>query len=152
MNAPPYAAPQHRHLCARAAVTLLRAREDAYPAAITAGKITAEDADRGLHLARCIAEQWRWVFDKGQPACPAFDERTDRFGAFNFEMAAELGRAADRQRVIAARKPSDAGAEELAELYGALAWHQRTHAGAAWIVHIVDVERSAAAKALARAA
>lgn len=143
MTAPSFTAPQHRRLCARAALTLLRTREQAYPAAVEAGKITAADADHGIHLARCIVEQWRWVVDKARPACPEFDERTDRFGAFNFELAAELERAAERQRSIATRKPADAGAAELADLYEALAWHQRTHAGAAWIVHIVDVERSA---------
>lgn len=150
--APALAAPQHRHLCARAALTLLRTREQSYPAAVEAGKITAVDAERGIHLARCIVAQWRWVLDKAKPPCPEFDERTDLFGAFNFELAAELVRAAERQRSIALRKPANAGAAELADLYEALAWHQRTHAGAAWIVHIVDVERSAAAKALARAA
>ena len=143
MTAPALTAAQHRHLCARAALTLLRTREDAYPAAIEAKKITATDAERGLHLARCIVEQWRWVLDKGRAPSPEFDERTDRFGAFNFEMAAELTRAAERQRAIAKRKPADEGAGQLADLYEALAWHQRTHAGAAWIVHIVDVERSA---------
>jgi hypothetical protein len=152
MTAPAFTAPQHRHLCARAAANLLRTREEAYPAAIEAGKITPADAERGTHLARCIVEQWRWVMDKARPACPEFDEHADRFGALNFELAAELTRAAERQRAIATRKPADAGAAQLADLYEALAWHQRTHAGAAWIVHIVDVERSAAGKALARAA
>ncbi|WP_230781540.1 hypothetical protein [Sphingomonas sp. Leaf37] len=145
-------APQHRHLCARAAINLLRTREAAYPAAIEAGKITPADADRGLHLTRCIVEQWRWIMDKAWPPCPQFDECTDRFGAYNFELAAEITRAAERQRAIAKRKPADEAAAQLADLFEALAWHQRTHAGAAWIVHIVDVERSAACKALARAA
>lgn len=152
MTAPALTAPQHRRQCARAALALLRTREQGYPAAVEAGKITAAEADRGIHLARCIVEQWRWVIHKAQPPCPEFDERTDLFGAFNFELAAELDRAAERQRSIATRKPADAGAAELADLYEALAWHQRTHAGAAWIVHIVDVERSVAAKALERAA
>ncbi|USU06318.1 hypothetical protein NF699_06555 [Sphingomonadaceae bacterium OTU29LAMAA1] len=152
MVAPQYAAPQHRHLCARAAVTLLRTREEGYPARIEAQKITADDAERGIHLARCIVEQWRWIMDKARPPCPEFNERTDRFGAYNFELAAEITRAAERQLAIAKRKPADEAAAQLADLFGALAWHQRTHAGAAWIVHIVDVERSAAGKALARAA
>jgi hypothetical protein len=152
MTPPALTAPQHRRQCARAALTLLHAREQGYPAAVEAGKITAADAERGIHLARCIVDQWRWVIDKAQPPCPEFDERTDRFGAFNFELAAELDRAAERQRAIANRKAADASAAELANLYEALAWHQQTHAGAAWIVHIVDVERSAAAKALVRAA
>ena len=152
MTPPGLSAPQHRHLCARAALTLLRTREAAYSALIEAGKITPADAERGLHLARCIVAQWRWIMDKARPPCPEFDERTDRFGAPNFELAAELTRAAERQRAIAKRKPADASAAQLAALYEALAWHQRTHTGAAWIVHIVDVERSAATKALARAA
>lgn len=141
MTVPPYTTPQHRHLCARAAVMLLRAREEAYPAAIAAKRITSADADRGIHLARCLVEQWRWIIDQARPPCPAFDERTDRFGAFNFELSADLDRAADRQRLIAKRSPTDEDAAQLAELYAALAWLQRTHAGAAWIVHIVDVER-----------
>ena len=152
MTPPALATPQHRHLCARAALTLLRTREEAYPAAIEAGKITPADAERGIHVARCIVEQWRWVVDRAQPPCPEFDEHADRFGAFNFELAAELIRAAERQRAIATRKPTDAGAAQLADLYEALAWHQRTNAGAAWIVHIVDVERSAANQRMEKAA
>jgi hypothetical protein len=153
MTAPALTAPQHRHLCARAAITLLRTREEGYPAAIQAKKITASDAERGIHLARCVVEQWRWIMDKARPHCPEFDERTDRFGAYNFELAAELTRAAERQRAIATRKPAGEAAAQLADLYEALAWHQRTHAAAAWIVHIVDVERSAAAaQVIARAA
>jgi hypothetical protein len=152
MTIPALTAPRHRRQCARAAVALLRTREQGYPVAVKAGKITAADADRGIHLARCIVEQWQWVVDKTQSPCPEFNERTDRFGAFNFELAAELVRAAERQRSIASRKPTDVGAAELADLYEALAWHQRTHAGAAWIVHIVDVERSARSIDTAKAA
>lgn len=152
MTGPVLTAPQHRHLCGRAALTLLRTREEGYPAAIEAKKITIDDAERGLRLAQCIVEQWRWVLDKAQPPCPAFDERTDRFGALNFELAAEMARSAERQRAIAKRKPADAAAAQLADLYEALAWHQRTHAGAAWIVHIVDVERSVGPASMAKAA
>jgi hypothetical protein len=50
-------------------------REEGYPAAIQAKKITAEDAERGIHLARCIVEQWRWIIDKALPPCPEFDSR-----------------------------------------------------------------------------
>lgn len=152
MNAPTFTAPQHRPLCARAALTLLGTREEGYPAAIQAKKITADDAERGIHLARCIVAQWRWILDKAKPPCPEFDERTDLFGAFNFQLAAEISRAAERQRAIATRKPADEAAAQLADLYEALAWHQRTHAGAAWIVHIVDVERSARAGQMEKAA
>ncbi|EZP57235.1 hypothetical protein [Sphingomonas sp. RIT328] len=152
MPAPAFIAPQHRRVCALAALTLLHAREQGYPSAVEAGKITAADAERGIYLARCIVTQWRWVLNKTKPPCPDFDDHTDLFGAYNSELAVELARAAERQRLIARRKPDDAAAMELADLYEALAWHQQTHAGVAWIVHIVDVERSAAAKALARAA
>lgn len=149
---PAYAAPRHRHLCARAAVMLLRIREEGYPAAIEANKISAADAERGLRLARCIVDQWRWIMDPAQPPCPAWDEKTDLFGAYSFEMEAELVRAAERQRAIAKRKPTDEGAVQLADLYEALAWLQRTRYGVAWIVLRVDVERSAAATSMARAA
>jgi hypothetical protein len=152
MTVPSLTAPQHRHLSARAAITLLRTREEGYPAAIQAKKITAEDAERGIHLARYIVEQWLWIMDKARPPCFEFDERTDRFGAFNFELAAEITRAAERQRAIAKRKPANEAAPQLADLYEALAWHQRKHAGAAWIVHIVDVERSTRAHQMEKAA
>jgi hypothetical protein len=150
VTSPAFTAPQHRHLCGRAAITLLRTREEGYPAAIQAKKITADDAERSIHLARCIVGQWRWIMDKARPPCPEFDESTDRFGAYNFELAAEITRAAERQRAIANRKPTDEAAAQLADLYEALASHQRTHAGAAWIVHIVDVERSSTAPAQAQ--
>lgn len=152
MTAPIYSAPQHRHLCARAAVMLLRIREEGYPAAIEANKITPADAERGLRLARCIVDQWRWITDPARPPCPAWDEKTDLFGAYSFEMEAELARAAERQRAIAKRKPTDEGAAQLADLYEALAWLQRTRHGVAWIVLRVDVERSATAATLTRAA
>ena len=152
MTDPVYAAPQHRHLCARAAMMLLRVREEGYPAAIEANKITPADADRGLRLARCIVDQWRWIVDPAQPPCPVWGEKTDLFGAYSFEMEAELARAAVRQRMIAMRKPADEGAAQLADLYEALAWLQRTRHGVAWIVLRVDVERSAAAATLKRAA
>ncbi len=153
MTPPIYAAPQHRHLCARAAQMLLRIREEGYPAAIEAKKITPADAERGLRLARCIVDQWRWIMDPAQPPCPAWDEKTDLFGAYSFELEAELSRAAVRQRAIAKRKPVNDAAVQLADLYEALAWLQRTRHGVAWIVMRVDVERSAAAaKSLARAA
>ena len=152
MTIPVYAAPQHRHLCARAAVMLLRIREEGYPAAIEANKITPADADRGLRLARCIVDQWRWITDPARPTCPAWAEKTDLFGAYSFEMEAELVRAAERQRAIAKRKPTDEGAVRLADLYEALAWLQRTRHGVAWIVLRVDVERSARAVEQARAA
>ncbi|GEM72049.1 hypothetical protein SAQ01S_18150 [Sphingomonas aquatilis NBRC 16722] len=152
MTLPVYAAPQHRHLCGRAAVALLRGREEGYPAAIRANKITPADAERGLRLARCIVDQWRWITDHARPPCPAWDENTDLFGAYSFEMEAELVRAAERQRMIAKRKPADEGAAQLADLYEALAWLQRTRHGVAWIVLRVDVERSAGAVHEARAA
>lgn len=152
MTPPVYTSPQHRHLCLRAAVMLLRIREEGYPAAIEANKITEADAERGLRLARCIVDQWRWIMDPAQPPCPAWDEKTDLFGAYSFEMEAELVRAAERQRAIAKRKPTDEGAVQLADLYEALAWLQRTRHGVAWIVLRVDVERSARAVDQARAA
>ena len=152
MKTPVYTAPQHRHLCARAAVMLLRIREQGYPAAIVANKITPADAERGLRLARCIVDQWRWIVDPAQPPCPVWDEKTDLFGAYSFEMEAELARAAVRQRMIAMRKPVDEGAVQLADLYEALTWLQRTRHGVAWIVLRVDVERSARAVHEARAA
>lgn len=152
MSLPVYTAPQHRHLCARAAQMLLRIREEGYPAAIEAKKITAADAERGLRLARCIVDQWRWIMDPAQPPCPTWDEKTDLFGAYSFELEAELVRAAERQRVIAKRKPVDEAAVQLADLYEALAWLQRTRHGVAWIVLRVDVERSARAFHEARAA
>ena len=67
-------------------------------------------------------------------------------------MEAELTRAAERQQAIAKRKPVDEGAVQLADLYEALAWLQRTRNGVAWIVLRVDVERSARDPGQARAA
>lgn len=152
MSASRFAEPQYRHMCARGAVALLRGREQGYPAAVEANKLTAADAERGIRLARCVVEQWRWIMDAARPPCPAWHEKTDLFGAYSFEMEADLRRAAVRQRAIAIRKPDDAAAAELADLYDALAWLQRTRHGVAWIVLRVDVERSAAARALARVA
>lgn len=149
---PTFAAPQHRHLCARAAVTLLRGRERGYPVAVDAKKLTPADAERGIHVARCIVEQWRWIMDTARPPCPAWDEKADLFGVYSFEMEADLRRAAVRQHAIASRKPGDAAAAELADLYDALAWLQRTRHGVAWIVLRVDVERSASVVTLTRAA
>ena len=133
-------------------MVLLRTREEGYPAAIKANKMTATDAERGLRLAQCIVDQWRWIMDPARPPCPAWDEKTDLFGAYSFEMEEDLRRAAERQRAIASRKPGDAAAVELADLYAALAWLQRTRHGVAWIVLRVDVERSASVVTLTRAA
>ena len=143
MVAPKFAERHYRRLCAQAAVVLLRTREEGYPAAIKANKMTATDAERGLRLAQCIVDQWRWIMDPARPPCPPWDEKTDLFGAHSFEMEAELARAAERQRTIAKRKPADEAAAQLADLYEALAWLQRTRHGVAWIVMRVDVERSA---------
>lgn len=152
MRMPALAEPRHRHLCARAAQMLLRIREEGYPAAVEAGRMTQAEADRGIHLARCLVAQWRWIMDRARPACPPWDERGDLFGAYSFEMEADLVRAVQVQRARAAKRPADEAAAELTELFEALAWLQRTRHGVAWIVLRVDVERSATAGTLPRAA
>lgn len=152
---PALAEPRHRHLCRLAAEHLLRAREQGYPAAIRAGSITTEAAERGIHLARCLVAQWHWIDDPAGPPCPPFTEAGEHFGARNFELADNIQRAAIRQRLIANRAPADHAASELADLYEALAWLQepyRGKSGVAWIVLRVDVERSATAATLPRAA
>jgi hypothetical protein len=151
MTAPALTQRQHRRDLARAAINLLRVRERFHAPAIEAGELS-EKAEKSLHLARCLVAQWRWVLDPARPPCPEFDEKTDRFGAYNFELAADIAGAAARQRSIAAKQPNNAEAAMLAELYEALAWLQQPIAGAALIVHDVDLERPALPANAARAA
>lgn len=120
----------HSTYLAHAARRLLREREERYPAAIDSGAITAADAARKLHLARCIADQWHWIDDRSDPAEPEFDFAIGgSFGAMNHEMAAELDEAAARARALAKAAPDDWEKRELADLYEALAWHQRPSHG-----------------------
>ena len=167
--------PGLREYLAAAAVHLLRQREASYPALVTAARMTATAAADKLELARILVAQWRWVID---PAClplPVFDDRTGHFGVFDHVLAAELTAAAARARTIAVRDPrtgltpfhslDDAAfaallpadrrrveAEELADLYEALAWWQAPCAGTSRIVFDVGIERLSAPAALQRAA
>lgn len=128
---------------AEAAQHLLNERQARYPSLLSAGKISAEAAAIGIERAEAVARQWQWVVDTASPPLPAWDERTDVFGVMNRELADEMAAAALRARRLADKARGEWNAGELADLYEALAWWQRSHAGAALIVHHVDVERSA---------
>jgi hypothetical protein len=110
--------------CAQAVTYLLRDREERYPAAVTAAKMTAADAAEGLERLRCIAAQWKWIRDPSRPPLPPFNPETGEFGAFNYILAEEMDRIATNARTRADRDPSNATKGELADLCEALAWYQ----------------------------
>lgn len=146
MTPPPFTAPEHREACLDAALHLLREREERYPALIEKGRLSREDAVEGLERARCAVAQWRWIADPACPPLPPFDMATaGHFGMPERALTAELHRAATRARELADRTPADKRLARRADLYAALAWHQRPGRITVAIVEEVDFCRTTTA-------
>lgn len=147
MTPPRYTSPEHRPLCLDAARHLLAEREARYPGLVEAGKLAATDAAEGLEHARCLVAQWVWITDPASPPLPRFDFTTaGHFGCPERALIAELDRAATIAARRADQAPGDAARRRLADLYAALAWHQRRHPWGVAIVVEVDQCRRATAE------
>lgn len=121
----------------------LETRDRDYPRLIEDHKLAQALAVEKLERARCIVAQWLWVCDPANPPAPAFGDH-GLFGALNVDLAAEIAEAASVARYRAGKRPADARAAMLADLYEALAWWQQPQgeSGLARIVFWVEIERN----------
>jgi hypothetical protein len=123
--------------CARFAGDLLDQRRQLYPAVIERGKMTADQAERGLRVMGAIADLWQRIAAGDDIPAP-IDCAAD-LGASLAEMQAEIAGSRDRLRQLAARPGADGGARRDAELGEALWWHFQPVAPGAlphiWMAH-----------------
>ena len=137
MTRPRLATAEHRTACLRAVEKLLRDREAAYPALIERERMTAADAASKLELARVLLAQWRWVID-GAAEVPWDEARgIAGWGAYDFELAAELRGACERADAVATRQGSKSD-RLYADLCEALHWWQLSDQGLSGVARIVS--------------
>lgn len=108
--------------------TLHREREAGYPISIAEGKLSKEDAARGLAYAAAMVAEWCWACDPSEPALPDYG-RDGHFGIFNTLLAAEAANIAVRARRRADAAPRDAQAAQRADQCEAIAYLQQDQPG-----------------------
>lgn len=147
MTRPRLATAEHRAGCLRAVEKLLRDREAAYPGLIERERMTAVDAARKLELARVLLNQWRWVIN-GSAEVPWDEARgVAGWGAYDFELAAELRGACERADAAAVRQGSESD-RLYADLCEALHWWQLSDHGLSGVARIVSHTLACRATAL----
>ncbi len=104
--------------CAYCALELLQERRASMPAKIEAGRITQDEADASIAVARAIVKEWWWALD------PRLSPLPSNWGADQDAMHAQLARLAPWARQQWEAAPSNRHLRERALLIEALLWHQ----------------------------
>jgi len=103
---------------------ILADREARYPGNVADGKLSAEDAARGLTLSRAMVAEWRWATDPAAPALPPYGD-DGHFGILNTLLAGDAATMALRARQKARAAPHDTQASQRADHCEAIAWLQQ---------------------------
>ncbi|MBY9062328.1 hypothetical protein K7957_05210 [Sphingomonas yunnanensis] len=109
--------------CAFAALELLNERRSLTPAKVASGKLTQEEADASIAVARALVMEWRWAID------PRLSQLPDSWGAEERAIQAQLERLAPWVRAASDASPFDRQLRERALLVEALLWHQDLDGG-----------------------
>lgn len=126
---------------------LRNGRIDGYPGLVRVGKMSQNEADRGIAVMTAIAEIWRAAFECRLPD-PALVGDVD-----DTDIQMDLMVALDRVRAGLARTPGCAVTARQAERLAAMIeWHRRHSQGPIWCVRITLEFRRLNAERLAKAA